>query len=334
MKESLLRASVLMSLLMACAVSAGPLLPAKVPAGAKWIVHVDMELFLKAKFGQAVFQQSPQGTPVSLPKEMQSLLANQKPSDLRGLTLFGDGVSQENIVAIIDVAYNQEVLVAKLKERPGYTTETVGTHVLHLSAPQNPAQADPQAQRPTADQAVVCLFDANTVVVGPGKPALLFVLDVMDGKEAGAAGSAEWEGLAVTPTAFLSTRLRHMDIPPEMINPGNQARIAMLTSISALRTDFGETEDLLSFSAMCDADKPESAVQIQQFVAGMVSLLMFQGAQVPELAKLTQGIKLGVNDKTVTLDCKLPVTEAIALLNQRNRLFQGMAIPNAPPAQQ
>jgi hypothetical protein len=331
MKTALCILSVLLTI---GSISAAPLKPDKVPAGAKWMVHVDMEAFVKSKFGTVVFQPSAQGAPVSLPRDVQSILANQKPSDLRGFTVFGDGVAPENIVAIIDAAYDQERLLAKLKERPGYTTEKAGAHTIHLAAPRDPAAANAAGQPapPRPDDAIICLYDAKTMVVGSNMSALSFVLDVLDGKEAGAADAKEWAELKVTPASYLAVRARHMDVPPEMINPANQARFALLTSMTSLQADIGETAENVFFAAACEMDNPESAVQIQQFVAGMVSLLMLQGAQVPELAKITQAVKLDVNDRKVTLDCRVPVADAIMLFTQRNRLLQGVNLPNMPPA--
>ncbi|WP_193214531.1 hypothetical protein [Luteolibacter marinus] len=99
---------------------AGELVPNQVPTEAKWQVHLDLDAFRASETGKAVLGhiESQHGAGLRAFKRMFSV---HPLTDLRGITLYGDG-KPDHAVALIDGEFNREHLLDIVRAGENHST--------------------------------------------------------------------------------------------------------------------------------------------------------------------------------------------------------------------
>jgi hypothetical protein len=125
----LIKTSILALLFIAPPCMAGELVPARIPASAKWLLHADMEAMRDSETGKRVFAavEAASGDKLRAFKRMFSLHPIE---DLSGVTLFGDG-GQDHAVALIEGKFDRGHIEDVLKGAEDHSTADHADVMIH-----------------------------------------------------------------------------------------------------------------------------------------------------------------------------------------------------------
>jgi len=125
----LIKTSLLTLLLITPLAQAGELVPARIPASAKWLLHADMEAMRDSETGKRVFAavEADHGDKLRAFKRMFSLHPIE---DLSGVTLFGDGMPDQ-AVALIEGKFDREHIEDVLKGAENHSTADHADTMIH-----------------------------------------------------------------------------------------------------------------------------------------------------------------------------------------------------------
>ncbi len=113
--------------LLANAADAAPFDPKQVPAGVKWVIHVDADATKQSTVGSAIIDEI-----LSRPDAQQGFDALQAfagfsvPKDVHGVTLYGKEFGEENNVIILHGTFDANRILGVLELSPSFTSEAYG----------------------------------------------------------------------------------------------------------------------------------------------------------------------------------------------------------------
>lgn len=100
-----MQTTILLLLAPAAVLTAGELVPAQIPATAKWVLHADLEGMRASETGKAVFAQIEKEHGAKL-RALKRMFSFHPLNDLRDLTLCGDG-KPEHAVMLLDGTFDR-----------------------------------------------------------------------------------------------------------------------------------------------------------------------------------------------------------------------------------
>ena len=288
-------------LLLATRANAGPVKAADLPAGANWVVHVDVDKLLKNDVGQRLLKAWRAKT-LDLTPAAALQLANFDPAkDLAGATLYGTDANPAAGVAVFHGTFDEEKIAALLALGPAHTTAPYGAHVVHAWK-QSPEDAADDGVRHGA------FADAHTFVVSRTAKAVEAALDTIDGKAKPAAGLVQ-EVLGGT---YLFAAAKDFAVPQRADGASGSK---LVSKFSSLLVQMGADEADTYATAKIDLDTPEEARQVRQILAGLLAFAGFAApdATAADWTPLLRAITIGGDGKIVVLDARLK-TDALLKL--------------------
>ena len=302
MKELL--AVLMLSLLAVFGVIADPLKKEQIPAGVKWLLHLDVENGLQSQIGGFLGDE--------LGKRLVSPLAELKTAydiqldwrQFQSFTAFGFDFDQRaDVSGVMMVRSRQDMpamldrLLAKFEESGGK-----GRGVLTKT------KEDGTALYVLRKEVFGATGKGGVLVLSKSKAKLKEALDVLDGKGSNMAASTTFSAFPQAPASFFFLALADGFNSVQGLPP--QARI--LKSSTGGQLVVGEKTGRVFLQLALSARDGEAAAQIQQVFQGLLALATLNQDNNKELARLAQSVKVSTNDTVVNVNIELPVTNVIA----------------------
>ncbi len=292
---------------------ADPFDPARVPADAKYVVHVDMDALRPTKLwgviddrlaGNEAF-----GTKMGL---FETASGMHFPRDLHGVTIYGRAAGDDNGVVVIRAAMHRDQFMAAIGFAPGYQAESFGK--------VDGASWDDDGRRMFG-----AFHDDATLVFARSAANVLAALDVIDGKSPHVAPTdplaAGGKGAAGAPPAlfYVAAADPASLAPPRQTNPLlKQVDAGWLTVVErpaapATRPADGTPSPDAVVHAVVTAKTPEAAKQLQAAAGGvraMVALAAMPAGADPNLkfaSGVLRSLAVAQADRAVTADLSVGV---------------------------
>lgn len=151
--------------------SAAPLDPDRVPADAKWVIHVDLEALSGTALADQVRQKRPQMVALAR-RWFQNQYGIDPREDFDGLTMFSDTYESHTGTAILQSGYDREKVKGELEKKPEVRTETWENHTLYTISKEKEAgpprergnRAQNQSKQRQAKSVTIILLDDKTAI--------------------------------------------------------------------------------------------------------------------------------------------------------------------------
>lgn len=271
---------------------AAPLDPKVVSGEAKWVVHLDVDAMRDSSLVRTAYQEFVDKCPlakVALPAldAARAQIGFDPRTDLHGLTLYGSQVGKEEGVLIVFADANQKMLTEKVKNAPGYKSETHGAYELHSWT-----HKDRRGERP-----VTGAFFKDKAAVFSGSPEeVKAALDVMDGKKPGST----CEVLAAEVPAGATVLVRAVGIDQTPCDS------KLAKEIESFSIASGENAGQSFFHGKVVAKSPQVAKEMAKVAKGLQGLGNLHAIDQPQCKPLVKNMKVKVEGSTLTVDNTAP----------------------------
>jgi len=268
---------------------AGPLDPAQVAAGAKWVAHVDLEALRASQFGGLLLGELKTDAAQAKIAAFKAIFAFDPVQDIKSLTVFGDKTSPQNGVAILKGAFDPEKVLVLLRANDSYKASDYGSHAVHT-------WTDDKSGAPEKTH-WGCFHSAGMAVIAGTRERLVEAIDVLDGKGAAQPADSRLKRLlpkeqGVVMAAALQGIADGEALPPEA---------NMLQNADGASLGLWEDNQKTTLEVKVEAKTVEAATAMQQMVQGLLAFGAVNQNPDPLAAAITQSAKVTTDDRTVML---------------------------------
>jgi hypothetical protein len=290
-------------LLLAPTAVAGGLQKSRVPDGARWLVHLDVEAMKRSKLYEVVHEASGESGTNEMDEGLEHvrMFAGLDPTmDFQSVTLFCSGATPETCVAVFSGNAKIDTALEKLRTLATYHTTPVGNRALHTWGDGHETWFAWVKRTEGSDERVVVASQDEDEVVRE--------IGLREGNGETLA-SASRPSIVARPSsgsilfAAAGENLRELgDVHPV-------SAVAKLAQ--AIEVDVGEDHGDLRVHVGLDAHTAEDAQRIHQVLQGAVALVGLAGVEHEEMAAklqpLVDAIRLGVSNTRVDADFRYGV---------------------------
>jgi hypothetical protein len=296
--------------------AAGPLDASRVPAAARWVVHLDQEA-VRGSALRPVLDEAASHPKVAPKLALLEALTGLDPQeDMRGVTIVGGEGGERQATVLVAGRFEREKLLLILRAMDGYEESSYGGHTIH---------SWPDKSRSRPPRMYGCFVGEELAVIGGHLAGVRQVLDTIDGKADAAAASPLWEGLLTAegrPLALAAAReVRHLQDLEE--------KAAVLRHVESLFLLLEETQDGFVLGGRLQATTAEAAGKIRQVLLGLQALVELSDEQEPALREFAASLAVAVEGSSVSARGAVPAPVLVARLREHLREALG---PVAPPA--
>lgn len=305
MKKAILLTAALLAVALFWAVPAFPgTVPASVvPEGARWIVHLDMERFVATRLFDLLEKD---GKIDIKSRDAERWLKMDPRKDLAGVTVFGLGPDDSQIVFAVEGRFDKAALLAQIDRHEERAETPYGAFTLYS----------------IGKDGYGAFVTDSLIVFSEGRAAVEKALDTAGGKAKTFAATALSASLKEVPAgAFLKGVL------PDLSGLGKEiGRSKVLEKASGLFFLAQEKNDDLLVRLQVTAASAESAKDMADVVQGLIAMgrLSEKRDEMAKVGSLLEGIKVGLDGKILRVDFERPSQEIADLLSDRHgihRLF-------------
>ncbi|MDB2674216.1 hypothetical protein N9Y81_04615 [Akkermansiaceae bacterium] len=279
----------LLTLLAAPLVVAGPLQPENIPAQAQWYLHGDLTGIRETNTGGFVLAQIRKDEADKF-ADIKALFGFDLINDLTDVTLFGTGKGDEIAITLsgdFDRARLEEVIL----QADTYKLTTHGTVTIHQWEDKGSTQH-------------AGFHGDNTVIISQQKELLELALDVLARKKPGL--KADLQLPSDQPVVVAFANIQKIEMP---LDEGSQ----IIRKADSILMTLGEKRNRLVVDMVVETDSSRMARRMMHVVQGLVSLGELADDTVEDLDIQHAGQTEG---KTMTMTMSLPATKALALIAQ------------------
>ena len=279
--------------------SAAPISKSQVPADSKWVMHLDMNQFASTETCRLL------AAGKSDSRRFQSMLAHYRNllgvdplKDIASLTLFGNEVTGNRGVALISGSLNAKQISKQFSSYPQYSTKKNGKLTVQ-------SWLDKGSSKPLW----ASFYSSRQLILASDEFSLLNSAWVLDGEKPNLS-SSKMTSLpfpAVQPGSFLTAVTKGFC--------GTSPTQAMiLRNTESANLQLSETSGIVDGVVLLNADSPETAIQIQQILNGLMISSGFADPDSP-LAHLAELSTISRNGNTMSLKIHCPAGEAAGLVS-------------------
>jgi hypothetical protein len=297
---------------MAVAAVAAPVDPSRVPADAKWLIHIDIEEAQTTPVAQETGGESRVQKALGWIQERYGIDVG---NDMRGATIFGTSYEPHTGVAVLNTAYSEDKVTGVMKREPGYKTTSLGDETLHSWTVTTPAR-EGQPQKLTMH----AVLRDDQILIGRSEAEIRKALEVQDGQGKTLAGSDSPLLKDLPQGTFF--RGAAVDLAKLRERPG----FRVLPQLERITVNIGDREGEFFLDSKMIAEDVETAEQIKNLIEGFRATLALQKEENKELAELAEALKVSSQKETVTLEWSVSLEK----LNQLVETAQEMREQREP----
>jgi hypothetical protein len=278
---------------------AAPISKSQVPADSKWVMHLDMNQFASSQTCRILSAGKGDSQRFkNMLNHYQNLLGVDPLKDIASLTLFGNEVTGNRGVALINGSLNSKQITQQFSTYPKYSTKKNGRLTVQT-------WADKTSGKPLW----ASFYNSRQLILASDEFSLLNSAWVLDGEKPNLAASktTSLPFPAVQPGSFFTAVTKgYSGTTP------TQAMI--LRNTESANMQLSENSGIVDGAILLNADSPETAIQIQQILNGLMVSAGFADTDSP-LAKLAELSNITRNGNTMSLKIHCPASEAAGLVS-------------------
>lgn len=309
LKKNLIRVAAIGVLPLAWAtVLAGQLDQAKVPADAKWVLHLDFDGLRKSKIGSEFLTRVVEPR-IKSNEFLKKANLSISLTNISGLTAYGPNFEKDGDGVLLlsttaDVKKDMDTLVgmAALSEN-----ETKDVTMVH----QNPFPL-----YNVKDDLFVAPIGGSAVLLAKSREQVERAREVTSGKGETLAKKNPFKAYPTEPKGYFFSAMalgfnEEMQIPP-------QAQV--LRETEGGRFLIGENGQGVFLNLVFKGKDQEATTKIQQVLQGVLALVSMSQQDNPELIELANSTKIGAEGQNVSITLNMPTAKAVQHMEKRVKL--------------
>ncbi len=240
--------------------------PRVVPAGAKWVAHLDMSAVQRSKVWEAVWAKADERSGGRVKQQLEglgTLLGTRVPEDIRGVTVTGSAFGPESAVVVIHAVIDPQRLVAALKLNATYETGEHAGQPLHT-----------WIERQGDRRRYAAIVGGSNVVMGEDRDAVTAAVDVVAGRAPSMSADATLLKDAGDGAMLFVSGENLSELARSGAAPDNPI-VAFARSAKLSVAEKGDDLSIRGSLTTTDADK---ARQAQTILEGMRAMVMLGGS--------------------------------------------------------
>ncbi len=278
--------------------SAAPLSKPQIPADSKWVMHLDMNQFAASQTCRLLANgQGDSKRFQTMLNHYRTLLGIDPLKDINSLTLFGNEVTGNRGVALINGSLNSKQITQQFSTYPQYNTKKNGRLTVQT-------WSDKASGKPLW----ASFYNSRQLILASDEFSLLNSAWVLDGEKPNLASSKN------SPLPFPPAQPGSFFTAVTKGYSGTSPTQAMiLRNTESANLQLAENSGVVDGAVLLNADSPETAIQIQQILNGLMVSAGFADTDSP-LAKLAELSTITRSGNTMSLKIHCPAGEAAGLV--------------------
>ena len=295
-----------------CGLAAGalgaPVDPNKVPADAKWLIHIDIEEAQTTSVAQETGGEDRVQKALGWIQERYGIDVG---SDMRSATIFGTSYEPHTGVAVLNTAYSEDKVLGVMKSEPGHKTSSLDAETLHS---WTVTARGPEGQQQTLMMYAVLRDDQ--ILIGRSEEEIKKALDALDGEGKTLAGSDSPLVKDLPQGTFF--RGAAVELGKLRERPG----FRVLPHLERMTINVGDRDGEYFLDSKLIAQDAETAEQIKNMIEGFRATLALQKEENKELAELAEALKVTSDKETVTLEWNVSLEKLNRLVETAQEMRQ------------
>jgi hypothetical protein len=285
-KAVIIMVTIILALFFCCELMATNLQKSIIPAEASWVIHFDLEKFASSQIGNHLLtEQDALGLEhknAQFKKKYQIDLLE----DIDGITVFGFGKGEENIVACLQGNLNRDHLLELLGAEESHKEIPYGKYTIH-----------------NWDGDEYGVFASERLaLMSPNEESLKLALDVIAGKKANIGSSPMNDYIKDIPSnAFLAALANDISSLA-----GNKSKVFIIKKTESAMFSLAEIKENFNIRLNFTVKTLEDAQNMENVLRGLISLANMQLEEMKTGFKVPEDIVIATKGKKVYVEMNYP----------------------------
>lgn len=278
--------TVILAMFFCCELLATNLQKTIIPAEANWVIHFDLEKFASTQIGNHLLNEQDAlglGKKNSKFKEKYQIDLLE---DINGVTVFGFGKGEKNIVACLQGNLNQDYLLELLGAEESHKEIPYGEYTIH-----------------NWDRNEYGAFASdNLALMGPNQDMIKLALDVIDGKKANISSSPMNDYIKEIPSnAFMAAMAKDISSLAE-----GKSKVFIIKKTESAMFSLAEIKENFNIRLNFTVKTLEDAQNMENVLRGLISLANMQLEELKTGFKVPEDIVIETKGKKVFMEMNYP----------------------------
>jgi hypothetical protein len=285
-KAVIIMVTVIIAMFFCCELLATNLQKSFIPAEASWVIHFDLETFAATQIGNHLLNEQ---DALGLGKKNADFKKKYQIDlleDIDGITVFGIGMGEENIVACLQGKLNRDFLLELLGAEESHKEIPYGQYTIHNW---------------DGDEYGVFASD-KLALMGPNQDAIKLALDVIAGKKANIGSSPMNDYIKEIPSnAFISAMAKDIS---SLAKGGSKVFIIKKTESAMF--SLAEIKENFNVRLNFTVKTMEDAQNMENVLRGLISLANMQLEEMKTGFKVPEDIVIATKGKKIFMEMNYP----------------------------
>jgi hypothetical protein len=285
-KAVIIMVTIILAMFFCCEIMATNLQKSIIPAEASWVIHFDLEKFAATQIGDHLLNEE---DALGLGKKNENFLKKYKinlKEDIDGITVFGFGNGEENVVACLQGNFDRDYLLGLLGAEESHKEIPHGQYTIHNW---------------DGDEYGVFASE-HLALMGPNQDAIKLTLDVMAGKKANIASSPMNEYLKEIPSnAFLAALANDISSLAK-----GKSKVFIIKKTESAMFSLAEINENFNIRLNFTVKTLEDAQNMENVLRGLISLANMQLEEMKTKFKVPEDIVIATKGKKVFVEMNYP----------------------------
>jgi hypothetical protein len=285
-KAVIIMVTVILAMFFCCELLATNLQKSIIPAEASWMIHFDMKQFLSTQVGNQLLDED---NILGVYKKNKDFLKKYKidiKKDIDGITVFGFGSGEENIVACLQGNFDQDHLLGLLGAEESHKEIPYGQYTIHNW---------------DGDEYGV-FAGKNLALMGPSEEAIKSALDVIAGKKANISSSPMNDYIKEIPgNAFMAALAKDISSLAK-----GESKVFIIKKTESAMFSLAEIKENFNIRLNFTVKTLEDAQNMENVLRGLISLANMQLEEMKTKFKVPDDIVIATKGKKVYVEMNYP----------------------------
>ncbi len=286
---------ILLTLFFLCELKATPLQKSIIPAETEWLIHFDVEKFISTRIGDQLLNNENILGLRSKNDRFHNKYQIDILNDINGVTIYGFGKDEKNIVTCLRGNFDREYLLGLLAVEESHREIPYGKFTIHRWNYHE----------------FGAFADDHLALLAQDETAIKEALDVIAGKKANITASSLMPYLNEIPSnAFFVALAKDIS---ELA--GLETKVFVFKKTESAFYTLTEENENIHMKLNITAKTPEDAKNMESVIRGLISLATMQMEEADITVRIPQEeIKIATEGKKVLVEMFYPAKELIEIL--------------------
>ncbi len=285
-KAIIILVTILLAVFFCCELMAATIQKSIIPAEAVWMIHFDLGKFASTQIGDYLINEKGSSELKRKNDQFRRKYQIDLLEDMDGITVFGFGAGEEQIVVCLRGNFNQKHLLGLLSEEESHREIPYGKYTIHN----------------WDDDEYGVFVDEHLALIGPDEDALKLTLDVIAGKKENISSSPMNADLKEIPSnAFFAALVDNISSLAK-----GASKVFIIKKTESASLSLMEKGENLNMRLNFSAKTLEDAQNMENVIRGLIALVNMQLDERKTGIRVPEDFKIDTDGKKIRLEMNYP----------------------------